>query len=54
MNDSLNAELPLLAEEVMVAMSRVMEACLRNEMSRRKLRSWLVPLRDVVCLEALS
>ena len=32
----MNAELPLEAEEVIVAMSRVMAACLRNERSRRR------------------
>ena len=54
MKESLNAELPLFAELVMLAMSRVMEACLRNDRSRRKLRSWLGPLLRLLVLTVVS
>ena len=43
MKESLKAELPLDAEEMPEAMSRVMDAWLRRETSRRRFRSWLTP-----------
>jgi len=43
MNDILKAELPLLAADLRVAISRVMAAWSRSEMSSRRFRSWLMP-----------
>ena len=53
MNESLKAELPLFAVLVTVAMSRVIDACLRKEMSRRRLRSWFTPDFLVLVVVAL-
>ena len=46
MKESLKAELPLEADDTPEAMSRVMAACLRMEISRRRFRSWFTPVFD--------
>ena len=43
MKESLKALLPLEADDIPEAISRVMAACLRKEMSRRRFRSWFTP-----------